>query len=124
MDRVPDAKVVTESQLPRGPIYRPAINQLLAARMTYLSIEAVGKFRKASPRATAAFHEFLVRKLGGSALEARFSAALLKDGAVAAGSAVLQPFGRAGVEVSLAFALRAKVNSLIACPPSLRWRRF
>ena len=56
------------------------------------SAEAVGKFNKApSARATASFRESLARKLGGSAEEGEFSAALLTDGAVVqvAGSAVL-----------------------------------
>lgn len=89
MNGVPATSAVAASQLPPSPAFAGHLSEALAARMTFQSAEAVGKFSKASARATASFREFLARKLGGSAEEGEFSAALIADGAVVAGSAVL-----------------------------------
>ena len=95
MHSAPASSAVAPSHLPPGPAFaHAALTARLAARMTFASgsAEAVGKFNKApSARATASFRESLARKLGGSAEEGEFSAALLTDGAVVqvAGSAVL-----------------------------------
>lgn len=89
MDSLPSSSAVAVLQLPPRPAFaRPWVTAILAARMSYLSSQAVGKFSRASARATAAFREFLVHKFGREG-EIAFSKGLLTDGALVAGSSVL-----------------------------------